>query len=73
MLRVRQITTPTEDRWFEDFLPGAVYECAISSRSKPDRGMIRTIEVLNQNGNVIMSLKAMNLLRLRPPAEERPG
>jgi acyl dehydratase len=162
---MRQITTPTEDRWFEDFLPGAVYEFGhalvteaeiidfacrfdpqpmhidqeaaarghfggliasgwhtasmmmrllcdnflpghaslgspgidelrwthpvrpddvlrlkitvldvIRSRSKPDRGMIRTlIEVLNQNGDVVMSLKAMNLLRLRPPAEERPG
>ena len=39
---------------------------ATRSRSKPDRGMLRTlIEVLNQNGEVVMSLKPMNLLRCR--------
>ena len=36
------------------------------SRSKPDRGMVRSfIEALNQNGEVVMSLKAMNILRCR--------
>jgi hypothetical protein len=40
---------------------------AMRSRSKPDRGMLRTlIEVLNQNSEVVMSLKPMNLLRCRP-------
>jgi acyl dehydratase len=37
------------------------------SQSKPDRGLVRTsIEVLNQNEEVVMSLKAMNLIRRRP-------
>jgi acyl dehydratase len=60
-------------RWTHPVRPGDVLRLRITvldatrSRSKPDRGMIRTlIEVLNQNGNVVMSLKAMNLLRLRP-------
>jgi acyl dehydratase len=39
------------------------------SRSKTDRGIVRTlIEVLNQDGEVVMSLTAMNLLRCRPAA-----
>jgi acyl dehydratase len=41
---------------------------ATPSRSKPDRGLIRSrIEVLNQNGETVMSLVAMNLLRRRTP------
>lgn len=40
------------------------------SRSKPDRGMVRSlIEVLNQDREVVMSLQAMNILRCR----EKPG
>jgi acyl dehydratase len=36
------------------------------SRSKPDRGMVRTqIEVINQLNEVVMSLKAMNILACR--------
>lgn len=36
------------------------------SRSKPDRGMVRTlIEVLNQDQDVVMSLKVVNILRCR--------
>ena len=39
------------------------------SRAKPDRGMVRTqVEVLNQSGEVVMSLKAMNMLRCRGQA-----
>jgi acyl dehydratase len=46
---------------------------AVRSRSKPDRGMIRTsIEVLNQHDAVVMTLKPMNLLRCRPPASAPP-
>ncbi|MCA7119980.1 MAG: MaoC family dehydratase [Acidibrevibacterium sp.] len=40
---------------------------AARSRSKPDRGMIRSaIEVINQHDTVVMSLSAMNLIRCRP-------
>lgn len=39
------------------------------SRSKPDRGMVRTfIEVLNQDRDVVMSLKVVNILRCRDTA-----
>ena len=38
------------------------------SRSKPDRGIVYTrFEVLNQRGEVVMSVKAMNMLRAREP------
>jgi acyl dehydratase len=37
-----------------------------ASTSKPDRGLVRTLfEVLNQRGEVVMSLKAMNMLKRR--------
>jgi acyl dehydratase len=40
------------------------------SRSKPDRGMIRSlIEGLNQNGEVVASFSAMNLLLRRLPGD----
>jgi len=36
------------------------------SRSKPDRGLVRGLmEVLNQNGELVMSNKPMNLMRCR--------
>jgi hypothetical protein len=36
------------------------------SRSKPDRGVVRTLmEVLNQRGEIAMSLKAMNIIACR--------
>ena len=46
---------------------------ATRSRSKPDRGMVRTlVEVLNQEGEVVMSLKPMNILRCRSPHPKPP-
>jgi acyl dehydratase len=39
---------------------------ATPSRSKPDRGMVRTlVEVLNQDGKVVMSLRPMNIIARR--------
>src|SRR5580658_8101359 len=39
------------------------------SQSKPDRGVVWTLtEVLNQNGEVVMSVKAMTLIRCREAA-----
>ncbi len=36
------------------------------SRTKPDRGLVRgLVEVLNQDGEVVMSLRPMNLMRCR--------
>jgi acyl dehydratase len=38
------------------------------SRSKPDRGLVRTrAELLNQHDQIVLSLLAMNLIRLRNP------
>jgi acyl dehydratase len=40
------------------------------SRSKPDRGLVFThAELLNTDDSVVLSLKAMNLLRLRRPRD----
>ena len=69
-----------ELRWMHPVRPGDVLRLRVSvleatrSRSKPDRGMLRTlIEVLNQNGDAVMSLKPMNLLRCRHPLPSSPS
>ncbi len=62
-----------ELRWIRPVRPGdrlsvrvTVLEC-IPSRSKPDRGVVRSLtEALNQNGEVVMSLRGMTMLRTRP-------
>ncbi len=63
-----------ELRWLQPVRPGDVLRVrttvleARRSRSKPDRGLVRTkIEALNQNGQVVMSMAAMNLFRCRDP------
>jgi acyl dehydratase len=65
-----------ELRWRRPVRPGDVLRLRVTvlettpSRSRPDRGMLRSyVEVLNQDGAVVMSLKPMNLLRRRPIAE----
>jgi len=61
-----------ELRWQRPVRPGDSLSIRVTileanrSRSKPDRGMVRSlVEALNQNGEVVMSLKAMNILRCR--------
>ena len=61
-----------ELRWLRPVRPGDVLSVRLSvleatrSRSKPDRGVMRTLcEVLNQNREVVMSLKAMNIIARR--------
>ena len=61
-----------ELRWLRPVRPGDVLSVRLSileatrSRSKPDRGVVRTLmEVLNQHGEVVMSLKAMNIIACR--------
>jgi acyl dehydratase len=70
-----------ELRWTRPVRPGdrlrlrvTVLE-ATRSRSRPDRGMLRSfIEVLNQKDEIVMSVKPMNLLRCRSPLPSpRPG
>jgi len=64
-----------ELRWLNPVRPGDVLRISVSvleatpSRSKADRGMVRTlIEVLNQDGKVVMSLKPMNIIPRRSDA-----
>jgi len=61
-----------ELRWLRPVRPGdrltvrTVVTEARLSRSKPDRGLIRTrVELINQAGEVALSLIAMNLVRSR--------
>jgi acyl dehydratase len=61
-----------ELRWLMPVRPGDMLSVRLSvleaarSRSKPDRGVVRTLcEVLNQNREVVMSLKAMNIIACR--------
>ena len=63
-----------ELRWTRPVRPGDELRIRVTvleatrSRSRPDRGMVRTlVEVLNQNGEIVMSLKPMNLLSGRDP------
>jgi acyl dehydratase len=64
-----------ELRWLHPVRPGDVLRIRVSvleatrSRSKPDRGMVGTlVEVLNQRGEIVMSLKPMNIIGCRGPA-----
>jgi acyl dehydratase len=65
-----------ELRWMRPVRPGDSLSIRVSvleanrSRSKPDRGLVRSaIEVLNQHQEVVMSLKAMNILGCRDRAQ----
>ncbi len=77
--KVASLASPGVDelRWIRPVRPGddlrirTTVTDAVRSRSKPDRGMVHTfIEVINQRDEVVMSLKAMNLMlcRNRPPS-----
>jgi acyl dehydratase len=64
-----------ELRWTRPVRPGDSLRVRVSvldarrSRSKADRGIVRShVEVVNQDGDVVMSLKALNLLRCREMA-----
>jgi acyl dehydratase len=61
-----------EVRWHHPVRPGDQLKLRVSilearaSRSRPDRGMVVSLlEGLNQNGQVVCSFKAMNLLAKR--------
>jgi acyl dehydratase len=62
-----------ELRWDKPVFPGdtlAVRATVLETRrseSRPDRGIVRTfIEVLNQKREVVMSMKMVNFVRVRP-------
>ncbi|HYZ21835.1 MAG TPA: dehydratase, partial [Rhodopila sp.] len=61
-----------ELRWPRPVRPGdrltllVTVEQARRSRSKPDRGLIHTLmELRNQDGEVVLSMRPMNLVRTR--------
>ncbi len=61
-----------EVRWLRPVRPGDVLSVRVTvvdarrSHSKPDRGVVRSsIEVLNQDRAVVMTVKALNMLRCR--------
>jgi len=72
--KVANLGSPGVDelRWDKPVRPGdhlsirvTVLETRLSS-SKPDRGIVRSfVEVLNQNRDVVMSLKMVNFMRSR--------
>jgi acyl dehydratase len=62
-----------ELRWILPVRPGdeltlrTTVEQARTSRTKPDRGLVTTlVELVNQAGDVVLRLRAMNLVRRRP-------
>ncbi len=72
---VASIASPGIDelRWLAPVRPGDRLHLRVTilaadrSRSKPDRGMVRSrIEVLNQRGDIVMHMTAMNLLMCKP-------
>jgi acyl dehydratase len=72
--KVATLPSPGIDelRWVQPVRPGDRLRVRVTvleanrSRSKPDRGMVRSlVEVLNQNGDVVMTMKPMNLQRCR--------
>lgn len=74
---VASLASPGIDelRWLKPVRPGDQLRLRVSiletrrSRSKPDRGIVISLmEVINQNGEIVASLRPMNLLALRNPA-----
>jgi acyl dehydratase len=75
--RVASLASPGLDelRWPAPVRPGASLRLratvveARRSRSKPDRGLVRTqSELFNQNDEVVLRVTAMNIISARPPA-----
>ncbi len=71
---VASLSSPGVDelRWLKPVRPGDAISIRITisetrrSNSKPDRGIVHShIEVLNQKGEIVMSMKGVNLLACR--------
>ena len=78
--KVASLGSPGIDelRWNVPVRPGDELSIRITvletkrSRSKPDRGIVRSfIEVINQNREVVMSMKAVNLFLCRQVPREK--
>jgi acyl dehydratase len=69
-----------ELRWLVPVRPGDRLRVRVTvldqrrSRSKPDRGVVTTLnEVLNQDGAVVMTARALGLFRARPETRPLPN
>ena len=76
--RAASMGSPGQDelRWIKPVRPGdtlsasGLVEELIPSRSKPDRGLIRTTyEVFNQDGDKVMTLRGLGMFEKRPTEE----
>ena len=76
--RAASMGSPGQDelRWIKPVRPGdtlsarGLVEELIPSRSKPDRGLIRTTyEVFNQDGDKVMTLRGIGMFEKRPTEE----
>jgi acyl dehydratase len=63
-----------ELRWHAPVRPGDRLRIKVTviearrSASKPDRGLVRSlVEVANQRGEAVMSMKGLNMVRCRTP------
>lgn len=74
---VASLASPGVDevRWTKPVRPGDQLTLRVTtvqtrrSNSKPDRGLVHSVlEGINQHGEVVVSLKAMNMLKTRHPA-----
>lgn len=72
--RIASLGSPGVDelRWLKPVFPGDRLAARVTvteatrSRSKPDRGIVRSyIEVLNQHGETVMTMKALNMIGCR--------
>jgi len=72
--KTTSIASPGVDelRWLKSVRVGDALRIRVTvfetrrSRSKPDRGMVRAfIEMFNQDGELVLTLKSMNLIRCR--------
>ena len=73
--KVATLVSPGVDelRWLAPVRPGDEISLRVTvaearpSRSKPDRGIVRSkVEVLNQRGEVVMTVSALNFILRRP-------
>ena len=77
LLQTSCIGSPGLDelRWLKPVRPGDALSVrvtvlkAVASKSKPDRGAITSfIEVINQAGEIVMTIRSVNIIRKRPTA-----
>jgi acyl dehydratase len=75
--KVATLASPGIDeiRWLQPVRPGDTLHLRVTvvgskrSASKPDRGVIHSgIEVINQDDRVVMTMVAINFIRLRDPS-----